>query len=166
MTASRRPRQRARSRTRTGPAVEGRAHQAPTPDRLTVPADVVDRLRLVCLDLPEAYEEPAWTGVRFCIRKKNFAHVLMLGDGWPPAYAEAARYRGPACVLTFRLARTAVAAQRFDRRPFFRPLWFPNIAGVFLDEDTDWDEVGVLLVESYCVLAPKKLVALVDRPRF
>lgn len=33
-----------------------------------------------------------------------------------------------------------------------------------LDGDTDWDEVGELVTESYCVLAPKKLVALVDRP--
>ena len=29
---------------------------------------------------------------------------------------------------------------------------------------TDWAEVAELLTESYCVLAPKKLVALVDRP--
>jgi hypothetical protein len=28
----------------------------------------------------------------------------------------------------------------------------------------DWDEVAELLPESYCVLAPKKLAALVSRP--
>jgi hypothetical protein len=33
-----------------------------------------------------------------------------------------------------------------------------------LDDDVDWDEVAELLTESYCLLAPKKLVALVDRP--
>jgi hypothetical protein len=33
-----------------------------------------------------------------------------------------------------------------------------------LDERVDWKEVAELLIESYCVLAPKKLVALVDRP--
>jgi hypothetical protein len=33
-----------------------------------------------------------------------------------------------------------------------------------LEAGVDWDEVGELLTESYCVLAPKKLVSLVDRP--
>jgi len=28
----------------------------------------------------------------------------------------------------------------------------------------DWGEVAELVTESYCVLAPKKLVALVERP--
>lgn len=38
------------------------------------------------------------------------------------------------------------------------------MVGLRLDADTDWTEVAELLTESYCVLAPKKLVALVDRP--
>ena len=29
-----------------------------------------------------------------------------------------------------------------------------------LTETTDWDELRELLTESYCILAPKKLVAL------
>ena len=33
-----------------------------------------------------------------------------------------------------------------------------------LDADTDWSEVAELVTESYCALAPKKLVALVHRP--
>jgi hypothetical protein len=32
-----------------------------------------------------------------------------------------------------------------------------------LTDRTDWDEVAELLTESYCVLAPKKLVGLVRR---
>jgi hypothetical protein len=52
---------------------------------------------------------------------------------------------------------------RFRRAPFFRPLWFPNIAGLFIEANTDWDDVTPLVVDSYCVLAPKKLVARVDR---
>jgi hypothetical protein len=34
-----------------------------------------------------------------------------------------------------------------------------------LDDDTDWSEVGELVTESFRVIAPKKLVALVDRPK-
>ena len=42
-----------------------------------------ERRRLTCLDLPEAYEEQAWAGTRWMVRKKNFAHVLMIDRGWP-----------------------------------------------------------------------------------
>ena len=36
--------------------------------------------------------------------------------------------------------------------------------GMHLDDTTDWDEVAEVLTESFCLLAPKKLVARVDRP--
>jgi hypothetical protein len=130
---------------------------------IPVPQEILSRLRLACLDLPEALEEPAWAGTRWVVRKKNFAHALVIDGGWPPAYALAARSDGPACVLTFRSPLAALKAPRFQRPPFFRPVWFPNIVGMFLDAGTDWDDVTALVIESYCVLAPKKLVELVDR---
>jgi hypothetical protein len=34
-----------------------------------------------------------------------------------------------------------------------------------LDADVDWDDVAELVTESYCALAPKKLVELVERAR-
>jgi len=33
-----------------------------------------------------------------------------------------------------------------------------------LDGRTDWDEVAELMTESYCTMAPRKLVERVDRP--
>jgi hypothetical protein len=130
--------------------------------RANVPHEILAKLRLVCLDLPEAYEEEAWAGTRWMVAKKNFAHVLMIDEGWPPAYARAAGSVGPLCVLTFRISAAANGALRFERPPFFRPVWWPNIVGLVLDANTDWDEVAALLTKSYCVLAPKKLAALVD----
>lgn len=127
-----------------------------------VPHEILAKLRLVCLDLPEAYEEEAWSGTRWMVAKKNFAHVLMIDEGWPPAYARAAGSVGPLCVLTFRISAAATGALRFERPPFFRPVWWQNIVGLVLNADTDWDEVVALLTKSYCVLAPKKLAALVD----
>jgi hypothetical protein len=127
-----------------------------------VPKAVLDRLRLTCLDLPEASEEAAWVGTRWMVAKKNFAHVLMLAAGWPPAYARAAGSDGPACLLTFRCAQPNVTLPRFARAPFFRPPWFPNIVGMFIEADTDWDDVSELLTASYRVLAPRKLVDLID----
>jgi hypothetical protein len=41
-------------------------------------------------------------------------------------------------------------------------VWFPDIVGLVLDADVDWDEVAELVTESYCALAPKKLVELVE----
>ena len=132
-------------------------------DHPQVSAEIVLRLSSICLGLPEAHEERAWVGTRWMIGKKNFAHVLTIAAGWPPAYAQAAGSDGPATVLTFRLPLPRADAPRFKRAPFFRPVWFPNIVGMTIDGHTDWDEVADLLTESYCVLAPKKLAALVDR---
>lgn len=49
------------------------------PDR-TWSATSTSRLRNRCLALPEAWEEPAWTGHRFLVRKRNFAHVFAVHD--------------------------------------------------------------------------------------
>ena len=45
--------------------------------------------------------------------------------------------------------------------------FFPSRAGhdrvvVVLSDDTDWDEIRELVMESYRMLAPKKLSALLD----
>ena len=124
---------------------------------MPIPADVLRRLRLVCLDLPEAREEAAWTGIRWCIGRKNFAHVLTIEHGWPPAYARAAGTQGPACVLTFRRPAAMLEAPRFAQAPYFRPVWWPNIAGLVIDGGTDWDEAGRLLTDRYRLLAPRRL---------
>jgi hypothetical protein len=132
------------------------------PEHVPVPPEIVARISLVCLGLPEVTEEAAWVGTRWSVRKQNFAHILHIEGGWPPAYARAAGTDGPADVLTFRLPAARLAAPRYTAPPFFRPVWFPNIVGLVIDDHTDWDEVSDLLVESYRVLAPRKLVALLD----
>ena len=122
-----------------------------------VPKRIVTRLRSICLKFPEVVEEAAWVGVRWRIRKNTFAHVLMIADGWPPAYAKAAATDGPACVLTFRSRLPEIDAEAFRQPPFFKPAWWPDIAGLFLDDDTDWKDVAKLLESSYRLLAPKRL---------
>jgi predicted DNA-binding protein (MmcQ/YjbR family) len=129
-----------------------------------VPLEIVARLRSVCLVLPEAYEEQAWVGTRWRIRKRTFAHVLMVESGWPPAYAQAAAANGPIIVMTFRSPSPELDALSNAGHPFFRPKWGPNVVGMVLDDGVDWDEVAELLTESYRVLAPKKLAELVDPP--
>lgn len=126
-------------------------------DHAAVPQAIVTRLRAICLELPETYEEQAWAGTRWMIRKKNFAHVLAIDSGWPPAYARAAKSDGPITILTFR-SGARLEASRFSKPPFFKPVWWHDIAGLAVDPATDWDEVADLLTASYRLLAPKKLV--------
>jgi len=122
------------------------------------------QLRTVCLGLPEAYEESAWVGTRWRIRKRTFAHVLVVDSGWPPAYARAAGSEGPITVVTFRSSGPELDALSNAGHPFFKPRWWPDIVGMVLDAGVDWGEVAELLTESYCVLGQKNLVELVDRP--
>ncbi|RYF44016.1 MAG: MmcQ/YjbR family DNA-binding protein [Comamonadaceae bacterium] len=129
------------------------------PARPQVPQALVSRLGAICTGLPEVVEQQAWTGRRWSVRGKNFAHVVMIDAGWPPAYAKAAGTDGPACVLTFRLPAHALDSPRFMRAPYFRPPWFANIAGLVLGDRSDWDDIELLLAGSYRVLAPKTLLA-------
>jgi len=129
-----------------------------------VPPDILDRLRQVCLALPEVAEEQAWVGTRWVVRGRTFAHVLVVDAGWPPAYARAAATDGPATVLTFRSSGADAVALRAAGPPFFAPVWRAEEVGMVLDAAGDWDEVAEVLTDSYCVLAPKALAALVDRP--
>jgi hypothetical protein len=133
-------------------------------DPTEVPAELVDAVRAICSALPEVVEEPAWTGTRWCVRKKNFAHLVFIANGWPPAYAQAAGSEGPVTVLTFRSPHASRDAPTFRAPPYFKPVWFADIVGMRLDALTDWPTVADLVTESYCVLAPKQLVAMIDRP--
>jgi hypothetical protein len=133
-------------------------------DNTEVPPEIVAALRSVCLALPDAYEETAWVGTRWRIRKQTFAHVLMVDSGWPPAYARAAGSDGPIIVMTFRSSGPELDALSDAGYPFFKPPWFADIVGMALDANADWDEVAELLTDSYCVMAPKRLVDRVDRP--
>ncbi len=131
--------------------------------RLKVDSGIVERLRRLCLALPETREERAWVGTRWCVRAHPFAHVVAIDNAWPPAYAAAANSDGPLTVLTFRSSGPELVALANAGAPFFKPVWFSDIVGVALTHETDWTEIAELLTESYCCLAPRKLVAEVRR---
>lgn len=128
-----------------------------------VPFEIVAELRAVCLGLPEAYEEQAWVGTRWMVRRRTFAHVLTIESGWPPAYARAAASDGPMTVVMFRSSGEELDALRNAGNPFFAPVWRADEVGMVVDVGADWDEVRELVTESYCVQAPRKLVELVRR---
>lgn len=137
-----------------------------------VPWEIQERLRAVALSLPEAHEQQAWRGLRWRIRQHTFAHALWIEEGRPEAYARAAGSQGPLLVLTCRLPKDELdaleASTPFVAGPqgrgaarYFRARFATELAGVVLDEDTDWEEIGEMLTESYCELAPRPLAAQV-----
>jgi hypothetical protein len=129
--------------------------------RRDVSPAVVTRLAAICLALPEAREEDAWTGVRWRVGSKTFAHVVAIDGGWPPAYARAAGTAGPVTVLTFDAAGEDLTALASVGPPFFKPVWRATVVGIILDE-ADWGEVEELITDSYRAVAPRRLADRVE----
>ena len=124
-------------------------------DYVDVDPGVLRQLGERCLALPEAWDEPAWTGHRVLVRKKNFAHVFALCEDEDTVKT----------IVAVRSPDDERDALLATGHPFFLLGWGRDAVGMVLDDHTDWDEVTEIVTESYCVLAPKKLVALVDRPQ-
>jgi hypothetical protein len=115
--------------------------------------DPLDRLRALCLALPEAAErlshgEPTW----FVGGKKVF---VMFADRhhddrtafWcaaPPGVQE---------------ALIGSAPERFFRPPY---VGHRGWLGVYLDVPADWEEIAELVTDAYRKIASKRLVALLD----
>lgn len=118
-----------------------------------VPIEALTELRSACAALPESYEEQAWAGTRWRIRKRTFAHVLTIDAP-----------NGAVTALTFRSSGPELEALRATGHPFFSPGWGTNVIAMVLDDGVDWTEVAELVAESYCIMAPKKLAALIGQP--
>jgi hypothetical protein len=131
-------------------------------ERIEPDAEVVARLGITALALPETYEEDAWTGVRWRIRAKTFAHVMVAQVGFESSFRDITGIAAPSTILTFRATGEELLALVHAGLPFYQPPWSPTIVGMVIDDDTDWAEVIDLVTESYRVCAPQKLVRLLD----
>jgi hypothetical protein len=118
-------------------------------------ADPLDRLRALCLALPETTErlshgEPTWfvRGRKTFVTYADRHHDDRLGF-WcaaPPGAQD---------------AMVTAEPERFFVPPYVGGRgWL----GVYLDVPVDWDEVGEIVVEAYRTIAPRTLVAQLDRP--
>ena len=131
--------------------------------RIEPSGDVVARVADTALSLPEAYEEDAWTGVRWRVRQRTFAHVAVSQEGYTSAYRDLTGVAEPTTVLTFRSSGEELMALTHVGPPFYRPPWSPTVVGMVLDDATDWEEVAELVTESYRFCAPQKLARRLDR---
>ncbi|MEP6297234.1 MAG: MmcQ/YjbR family DNA-binding protein, partial [Ilumatobacter sp.] len=94
-----------------------------------------------------------WVGTRWMVRKRTFAHVLGIEFDGDASVA----------VVSFRSEGEELEVLRRSGHPYLDLGWGRDAMGIVL-EDADWSEVAELVTESFCIMAPKMLVALVDRP--
>jgi predicted DNA-binding protein (MmcQ/YjbR family) len=117
--------------------------------------DALERLRAICLALPEATEKLTWEETpTFRVRDKIFAmYSTDHRDGRVSMWCKAPPGAQEALVGS-------------DPERFFVPPYVGHNGwiGVWFDGAIDWAEVAELAFESYEMTAPKKLRALVARP--
>lgn len=109
-----------------------------------------DRLRAICLALPEAAEKEAWGDPTFRVRDKIFA-MLKQGDGRPSLWCKAPP--GSQMVLV------GADPERFFVPPY---VGHKGWVGMRLDRGPDWKEVAELVCRSYRLTAPKRLAIQLD----
>jgi YjbR len=126
---------------------------------IEVPEDIVERVGTMCLGLPEVTVrvDHSLTGERstaqsFDIRQRSFC-LLVAREGLTGK---------PVPLLVLRADPDEREALLALGRPFFAPRAGRDRIGVLITDDTDWEEIRELVTESYRVLAPKKLSALLD----
>ena len=115
--------------------------------------DVIERLRALCLALPEATEKEAWGDPTFRVRDRIFA-MPKRGDGRLSVWCKAPP--GSQAVLI------GSDPDRFFAPPYVGPKGW---VGMRLDASgpggaPDWNEVEALIRRSYRLTAPKRLAAL------
>jgi predicted DNA-binding protein (MmcQ/YjbR family) len=110
----------------------------------------IDRLRAICLSLPEAVEKETWGGPTFRVRDKIFA-MEWREDGRLSMWCKAPP--GSQHILV-----TA------DPKSFFVPPYVGHKGwvGMRLDNKPDWAEVETVVKRSYKLVAPKPLARLVS----
>ena len=122
-----------------------------------MPPGPLARLRKLCLALPEAHEVEAWGEPTFRVRNKLFAMYAAAenhhGGGRPAVWCKAAP--GNQALMV------GAEPQRYFVPPYVGPSGW---VGVRLDRNPDWSEVKGLLRDSYRLVAPKKLAALLQDP--
>ncbi len=111
-------------------------------------------LRTVCLAFPEATEKQAWGDPSWRVRDRIFA--MQKGN-----------YNGGRPSLWLKApAGAAEVLVSSDQDRFFVPPYVGSKGwiGVYLDgPDLDWEELGDLITDSYRLIAPKRLVADLDK---
>jgi hypothetical protein len=110
----------------------------------------LQRLREICLALPETSERPSHGAPTFFIREKR-AFLMVLTD-----------HHGDGRFAIWCAAADGMQAMLVDAEPdkFFVPPYVGHRGwlGVRLDRSLDWDEVAGIAEDAYAEVAPASLV--------
>lgn len=117
-----------------------------------VPRRLYDRVSRICLSLPESTIRTDRWAHAFQIRRRVFAFLLSHPD---PAGL-------PVPLLVIEADDDERRALLEGGHPYFAPGSGRRRLGIVLDNKVDWEELAELITESYRLLAPKKLSALLD----
>jgi hypothetical protein len=124
-----------------------------------VPDDIAERIRTLCLALPEvtvrvddSLTSNRSTAYSFDIRRRSFCLLVARADSTGK----------PAPLLVLRADSDERKALLSAGPPFFASRAGHDRVVVMITDDTDWAEIGELVIESYRILAPKKLTALLE----
>jgi len=111
----------------------------------------LDRLREICLALPEAEERETWECPTFRVRDKIYAMYVEDEDDRPAFWAKA-----PPGNQTHLVEA--------DPNRFFVPPYVGNKGwvGMLLDRRVTWREVAIVVERSYRMTAPKTLAKRLD----
>jgi hypothetical protein len=113
--------------------------------------NALDRLRAICLALPEAVEAGGVGDPSFKVREKIFAHPAPRGTRHG---AEGRPYMWCKAPPGAQQALVGAEPGRFFVPPY---VGCHGWVGMWLDIEIDWDEVADLVEESYRMTAPKHL---------
>ena len=111
---------------------------------------VLDRIREICLGLPESSERLSHGAPTFFVREKRSFLMVMTdhhGDGRFAIWCAAAD-------------GTQGLLAEVDAERFFRPAYVGHRGwiGLRLDRGLDWDELAGIIEDAYAEVAPAKLV--------
>ncbi len=118
-------------------------------NRLTIAPDRLERLRSICLALPETAEKEAWGDPTWRVKDKIFAMSKGNHEGGRPSVWMKAAEGG-------QQALVQADPERFFVPPYVGPKgWI----GVYLDGPLEWIELGDLIALSWRLVAPKRIAA-------
>jgi hypothetical protein len=108
-------------------------------------SDAAQKLRSICLALPEASEVAMRPGPSYRVEDKIFANERVV-DGRVSVWGKAPQ--GSQAMLL------AADPQRFFSPPYYGSKGW---VGMRLDDGPDWSEVAAFVKRSYRLVAPKRL---------
>ena len=117
----------------------------------------LERVRKICLALPQAHEVEAWGEPTFRVRNKLFAMFAASdnhhGGGRPSLWIKSTHVNQDLLIHADR--------DRFFAPPYVGPSGW---VGMYLDKKPDWKVLADLVRDAWRLTAPRKLQASMKEP--